>query len=257
MAIKRIAREEWGIKQHGRKIIYNMVAVPIAAYASSAWFERINNSLIRRHLAATQRTLLLMITRAARTTSTVAMQVIAGVQPLDLTVIERAIKYKVKRNQTMKWANYTFTEIEAGGYINIKDEYHKIEAEVRSVWQQRWIDETHGRHTFCFVPRVDFSFENEWFKPSREAMYLLTGYGLINSTLFKRGAEKENKCPICKVFEETVVHMIFECLGYQGVRYQEIEQINDIRQEVINTKERFKKFNRFAREIFAIRRTYL
>jgi len=35
MAIKRIANQEWGIKNHCRRILYNMVAVPIATYAAA------------------------------------------------------------------------------------------------------------------------------------------------------------------------------------------------------------------------------
>ena len=61
---------------------------------------------------ALQRGLLLLTTRACRTTSTVAMQVIAGVKPMDLEVVKDALVKRVRRNLGTVWDTYSFREKE-------------------------------------------------------------------------------------------------------------------------------------------------
>lgn len=234
-----------------------MVAMPIATYASSVWLEKIEHVIVRRHLMAAQRSLLIMITRATRTTSTVAMQAIAGIAPLDLSIIEQGLKNKVRRNQTVTWANYTYIQQKLNGSINIREEFKKIEIEIKRAWQQRWMEDAHGRQTFRFIPSVEFASTNSWFKPNRECTYILTGYGSINSTLFRRGAEETNVCPVCKNSKETVEHILLECPGYQDKRYQEIMQVKEINQLLVETKEKFVRLNNYAKEIFNIRKNYL
>lgn len=256
MAIRRIAKEKWGIKRQGKRILYNMVAMPIATYASSMWIDKIGSAIVKRHITAAQRSLLIMITGAARTTSTIAMQAVAGIEPLDLSIIKQGLKNRVRKNQTITWGNYTYME-HLSDDRNIKEEYSRIETEVRKVWQQRWMKDDHARQTYRFIPQVDFYLENRWFEPSRGCIYLLTGYGPINDTLHKRGAEKTDKCPICKDEIETVEHMIFKCQAYQRIRYQELRQNDKIGIELIETEEKFIKFNAYSKEIFEIRNTYL
>lgn len=89
MSIKRIAQEKWGIKRHIIDILYNVVALPIITYGSAGWYDKIGHSMIRRNLMATQRALLLLLTRACTTMATVSMQVIAGRLPLDLEIIKK------------------------------------------------------------------------------------------------------------------------------------------------------------------------
>jgi len=108
MSINRIVQEKWWIKRHIIEVLYDAVALPIITYDSVGWFDRKTHSMVRRSLLATQRALLLLLTKVCRTTSTASMQVIAGKPPLDLQIIQKSITSKIKRNIQVTWGNYLF-----------------------------------------------------------------------------------------------------------------------------------------------------
>jgi len=85
MSIRRIAREKWGIKTHIVDTLYKVVALPIVTYAAG-WFDKVGHSLVQRHLIAMQRALLLVQTKACRTTSMMAMQVLHDKVSFDLEI---------------------------------------------------------------------------------------------------------------------------------------------------------------------------
>ena len=96
--IKRIASERWGIKSHVQKVLYGAVALPIIKYGSVLWHDVAGKAMVKRNIWALQRALLLLMTKACRTTSTAALQVIAGTKPLDLEIIEDALIKRIKMN---------------------------------------------------------------------------------------------------------------------------------------------------------------
>lgn len=252
MSIRRIARERWGIKKHVTDVLYKAVAIPIATYGAVGWYERTKHSLVQKHLMAAQRALLLLFTKACRTTATVSLQVISGNAPLNLEIVRRGL-VRVKRNVTTTWEQYYFRTQEIEN-INIKQESAKLDMEIASKWQHSWNTESRGRITYRFIPNVGFARQNVWFRPSRECVYIVTGYGPINSTLFKRGIVTEPGCPLCGI-EETIDHMLFDCELYEDIR-QNLTLVGK-RTFYIETKEQFTLLNTFAKEIFNKRNTYL
>lgn len=256
-SIKRIAKEEWGIKAHIRKTLYNTVAIPIAAYAAAAWFDKVSHTMIKRHLLAAQRSLLLIGTRATRTTSTDAMQTIAGALPMDLVIVERGLKSMVRRNVAVNWNEYFFNKKMIEEEFDIHEEYLKISLTVRESWQDRWDGGEHGRQTYKFVKNVDFAIINKWFAPCRECVYLITGYGSIGSTLYRRGAIDFKDCPACDSEDETVDHMILECPAYEHIRYEELKFYIKDCNKLINTPDSYGKFREFAQKLFQTRNTYI
>jgi len=119
-----------------------------------------------------------------------------------------------------------FTKQENYNYIrrtNWKN-FHQHLAEIKSTWQIRWTQEPHGRQLCDFIKDVDFVTCNEWFQPNRELIYLLTGNGPIRDTLFLRGLEEDDICPVCGKKMETVEYMIFDCEGYQPIRFRDLEK---------------------------------
>lgn len=257
MNIRRIAREKWGIKYHTRRFLYDMVALPIASYAASAWFDKAGNVMVRRHLLAAQRALLLMNTGATRTTSTVAMQVIAGITPLDFAIIERGLKNTVRRNLTVTWKNYVYQKKDNIEDINMEEEFLRIEHEIWTNWQQKWTNDVHGRQTYRFITCVSFAKANTWFKPNRQCVYILTGYGPIRSTLYLRGSEETSTCPVCGWSNETVEHILLDCPGYRNIRYEGVYKYKESAEDMIGTKESFEMLQNFANKIFNVRSTYL
>jgi len=176
--------------------------------------------MVRRNLLATQRVLLLLLTRACRTTATVSMQVIASKPPLDLEIVKRGITSKLKRNIQVEWGNYLF-QPNNDVPIDITQEMNTLQVSLGQECQKRWIEETRGRATFDFIKDVNFAKSRSWFKPSRELVYIITGYGPINSSLYKRGAAEDDSCKYCGE-EETVDHIIYSCEIYEDLRKQDV-----------------------------------
>ena len=82
-AFSKLATTVWGLTYLILEKYYQSIFMPMASYAVGAWGDRLD---VRgtRQVNNAQRQVLLKITKAYRTTSTAALQVIAGVLPLDL-----------------------------------------------------------------------------------------------------------------------------------------------------------------------------
>ena len=92
------------------KTLYGAVALPIVRYSSLLWYDGANKTLVKRHLLALQRALLLLISRACRTTSTTVMQTTVGVKPMNIEIIEEALLKRAKRILTTTWDSYEYRE---------------------------------------------------------------------------------------------------------------------------------------------------
>ena len=73
--IRRIASERWGIKTHVQNVLYGAVELPITKYGSVLWHDAVSKAMVKRNILALQTALFLLITKACRTTSTAALQV--------------------------------------------------------------------------------------------------------------------------------------------------------------------------------------
>lgn len=258
MSIKRLTKEKWGLEKNTMKIMYNAVVIPIVTYGAAFWFDKVGHTLVKRNLIATQRALLLMITKACRTTSTSALQVISGLMPMDLAIVQQGLINNVKRNVDLEWNNYKYRSKENKEDIDLEKEQMLIRREIEKEWQKRWKEDEHGRQTYEFIQRVDYVQKHKWFNPGRNCTYILTGYGPIKSTLFKRGATNDSKCDFCEK-EETVTHMLFECENYKEIREEFpllISEKKDLK-TLINSKENYEKFTQYINKMFEKRKTYL
>lgn len=253
MSIRRIAREQWGIKGRIVDILYDAVVVPIASYGSIGWYDKVGQALIQRHLSAAQRAILLVQTKACRTVSTVAMQVLAGKLPLDLEIVRCGLRSKIRRNQFVNWRGYRYGDLEE---IDVRMEEAKIDKEVMAEWQIRWETEGRGRDTYRFIRKVDFVRERKWFRPCRELVYLITGYGPIRATLYRRGLEEEKDCAECAV-EETVEHMLYDCPIYAEDRFAGLIGGRGREEELISEEANFRRLTKYAKSVFRRRETYL
>lgn len=261
MALRRVTRETWGLKSHIINIMYSAVVLPMTNYGSGIWFDAVQKTHVIRHLLATQRLLLLIMTRACKTTATVAMQVIAGTIPLDLSIIQHALINRVKRNITTIWKTYEYYEREILEQNledkRITEETKKIEEVIYKEWQNRWDLETKGRNTYQYIKDVKFAKNSDWFRPGRYLVYMITGYGPINSSLYKRRSINFNKCQICQMdAEETTEHMLYKCPEYQQYRYLELvnTETDTDKTNLISTRDRYKKFLEFTVKIFEKRK---
>jgi hypothetical protein len=79
--IRGIAGRTWGTEPRILREIFDGAIRPALMYGAEIWGEKAEDPIIRRHLRAAQRAFLLGVTRAYRTTSNVALEVLAGCTP--------------------------------------------------------------------------------------------------------------------------------------------------------------------------------
>jgi len=258
--LRKSIHEEWGLRRKAYMLLYKGLYVPAIVYGAVAWYERASHSHVDRILSSIQRRLLISMTRACRTASTAAMQVIAGCMPLKLEITKRALLTKVRWTKATNWATYLFDPNDdlPDGYL--EKEKEKLEVILLNQWQEYWDDNQHGRKTYKFIQDVRFCCKNyKWFKPNKSAVDIITGYGSINETLFARNCADSPDCPRCTGTAESVEHILFHCPLYNELRYSFIieRRTEDTWTGLIDDEERFNLFCFYATEIFRRRREYI
>jgi hypothetical protein len=98
-SLAKVAKAKWGLGQAAMRTLYKGLFEPIITYAAAGWSDLLNKNT-KSKLIRTQRVALPQVTKAYRTTSTEAPQIIARVMSTDLLMEVRARLYKKKRNLT-------------------------------------------------------------------------------------------------------------------------------------------------------------
>ncbi|XP_035215007.1 uncharacterized protein LOC118188623 [Stegodyphus dumicola] len=86
---------QWGLNPHIQKLLYQTVIVPIVTYGAAVWSQPMQGRKVRS-LQSIQRSFLLNISKAFRTTSTSALQVITGLLPLHLRTEQEGARQLLK-----------------------------------------------------------------------------------------------------------------------------------------------------------------
>jgi len=105
-AIRRYAREDWGMRGNTLLVLYRIVFLPIMTYGSLVLYDKAEHAFIKKHLWAAQRNALLAITGSYRTVSTGAMQVISGLLPAELEVIRLGIIRSMSKGRGVTWRDF-------------------------------------------------------------------------------------------------------------------------------------------------------
>lgn len=108
--LSKIQGTSWGIREVTMKQIYFSILEKQITYGTEIWWNATKRT--ERLLHTIQRTALLKITRCYKTTSTDALQVLAGIPPVDL-ICEKLYKlYKLKQGQTIEINNSPYNSKE-------------------------------------------------------------------------------------------------------------------------------------------------
>lgn len=156
--------EDWGIRQTTSCVIYNAVFLPRITDASEVWWTAACTVKAVKLLGSRQRRPLLSITGAYRTTSTDALQMVAGKMPLDLEIRYSALGKDMR-----------------AGVISREDLTRQYE-NLLDIWQARWDVSAKGRWSYAMMPDV----RDRLGKPLELDHYgtqFLTGHGDFNSKL--------------------------------------------------------------------------
>ncbi|KAG8230191.1 hypothetical protein J437_LFUL006123 [Ladona fulva] len=207
----RIARNQWGMNSKNLYILYKGLVESIILYGAEIWGGTLNKILMKK-LLSLQRNMLLLVSKAYRTVSGDALQVITGTLPIDLKVKERIQLYKWKKTK----------EIESNrGKITIE---HRGEAlrEIRKIligkWQERWNMSDKGRWTFRLIKQVKIKAD---YKLEYYNTQVLTGHGNFLEKLAGLKLRDETKCSCGRI--DNVEHMLIDCPLYEDIRIKHLE----------------------------------
>lgn len=98
-----IARRDWGGRWENLKQIYERAVKPMVLYGAEIWGEEAQKGVVRRKLRSVERPFLLALTRGYETTSTPALQVIAGSVPLDIKAESQHYGYRLRQDIKRKY----------------------------------------------------------------------------------------------------------------------------------------------------------
>jgi len=238
--LRSITQAEWGLTNETTTKIYKAVYVPRMGYAPAVWVDvSLKYKQCRKWLLQSQRRPLLCMTKAYRTASTEALQVLAGILPLDLELEARAAVERLR------------SEEKESGVATIVCRQRQVEAwdNARHQWQTRWSVSTKGRWTERWFPSIETRLKRPWVKPNHYVTQLITGHGDFKASLHRFSLSVTPKCE-CGAELDTVEHFIFECACYDQER-QELRSIMSVwpcdPDEMTSTREAFRALREFAR----------
>jgi hypothetical protein len=91
------AKNKFGLNGKALETIYKGAVLPIISYACSVWISSVDKLKTIKTLQSLQRQVALRITKAYRTVSNEALDVIANLTPIDLYLKKTAINYFIKK----------------------------------------------------------------------------------------------------------------------------------------------------------------
>lgn len=223
----------WGYNTDTKIMFYNTIYLTRITYGSMFWASSIRTKTMIEKIQSAQRRALLAITKAYRTTSTAALQVIAGLLPLDLAIKCAAVK------QRNRWTN---DHIDTVIYYD----------QTLQTWQDRWETTEKGRETFDWLPnvitRIKTPLEIDPF-----IVQFMTGHGDFNAKLCSFNLIDSPECQ-CGNGHETAEHVLFHCQRVEEYRINIRNVLNRIgiewppeKTDLLISKSVFNATRRFAK----------
>ncbi|GBP63895.1 Retrovirus-related Pol polyprotein from type-1 retrotransposable element R1 [Eumeta japonica] len=134
-----VSAASWGVRYPSLRTIYLATYLTTLTYAAGNWYERANLHVVRSALLKTQRSALMLLTKAYRTVSTAALPVLAGVLPAHMEVII---------------AGRTDSEREGRTATEVRVFRRRVREEMIVEWQKNWDAEMNGRELYRYFPDV-------------------------------------------------------------------------------------------------------
>nr|CAH7729394.1 unnamed protein product [Callosobruchus chinensis] len=190
-----------------KRAILNGVIQSVVLYGAPAWHRAASRKRYQKALDSLQRKSLLRVASAYRTVSTKALQVITGIPPLYLSVMERKEIYSSQGALEKRRQNARNKTIEK--------------------WQQLWSGTTEvAEWTRRLIPSV-----KEWVECShRTTCYFLTqalsGHGPFRAYRHRVGRTDVEDCRHCTEVD-TVEHTLFVCARWQSYRQVAEEELSE------------------------------
>jgi hypothetical protein len=237
--LRAASSADWGLRQSTSAVIYKAVFLPRITYAAEIWLEGAKAVRAIKLLGSKQRRALLSLTGAYRTTSTDALQVVAGQLPLDLEIRWQVVRKSRKAG--------LISEEE------MRDQWDRLLV----IWQDRWDISEKGRWTHSMIPdirrRLELPLEVDHY-----VCQFLTGHGDFNAKLSSFALRGSGTCR-CDTEDETVDHVLYRCPALSVERSRVIRLIGEDAwpcptKVFLDTRSNYCALRRFAREAIEAKR---
>ena len=202
---------KWGVGYKEMRTIYRGAFVPIISYAAHVWLYY-TNSKSRQSIISAHRCALIRVNKSYRTTSTAALEVLAGIQPTINELYIEKLRYSIRRNLIciINGTNYSTTPQDAKASII------QLRENLAEKWQEDWQNSQWGRKTFDFFPNIKDRLSKTWVVPSYYITQIYTGHGNFNNYPAKIQKTDSDLC-ICGE-PESVIHNIYYCRNHTRQR---------------------------------------
>ncbi|KAF0753597.1 Uncharacterized protein FWK35_00026272 [Aphis craccivora] len=181
-------------------IMYRGVFLPKVAYGVRIWSHALHTRTVVRKLGTLQRRALIGITGAYRSTSTAALQVLAGIPPLDLELEWLAAREDAKH-------------LPEGLSV---ETLRRASTKLLNAWQSRWSTSQKGRWTHECFPDIRHRLTLP-IALGHEIAQFLTGHGNFQSRLAELGLRPTPHCS-CGNGNEDVRHVLYDCTTHDAHR---------------------------------------
>lgn len=190
-SLSRIMATVNGPRASKKRLIANAVQ-SVMLYAAPIWKEAVEHRKYAKMLEGVNRRLAIMIAAGYRTVPTEAIQVIAGLPPLELLAEERSEIYKLG-----------------------KEAKKPARRKLLDAWQQRW-DKYDG---WCkiFIKDIKQWQERKWGEVDHYLTQAFTGHGVFGVYLKRIGKSQADDCWFCGAVDNAE-HTIFECNEFSDIR---------------------------------------
>lgn len=180
-----------GPKSSKRRVLAGVVHSQLL-YAAPVWHSAVNNGKLMKRLNKIQRRLCIRVCSGYRTISLAAAEVIAGIPPIKLLVLERTERFN---GVTRREANDTLL----------------------SRWQEEWMQQTYGRWTRRLIPNIQTWLDRKHGEIDYYLCQALSGHGCFRKYLFDRLRADSERCTYCGQLDD-VEHTLFFCVRWEAVR---------------------------------------
>lgn len=217
--LSRLMANVGGPLQKKRKLLME-ACNSILLYGSEIWAGILKINCRAQKLLAIQRTAALRVASAYRTVSGTAVQVIAGMVPIDIHAEERMKMFILKQSN----------QLGSSTSVVLRDE-------TIQKWQVRWNSEIQARWTAKLIPNIDKWINRNHGDTNYYMTQMLSGHGYFRKYLHKIG-----KCstPFClyetDLCTDDAEHTFFQCCRWTEHRNAVERQVGHITVENLTGK---------------------
>ena len=240
MHLRRLARSSWGMDYRSLRTLYRSTYESMVTYAAPVWYEHLDKKCYRNILRSSQRTVLLVVTKAHRTSPGISLPVITGVLPIDLLVQQRA-KTFLDRKEIIPYE---------GGVPQLR-------RDIVMRWQQEWDEAVTGRQTHSVWPNIENRLKCRWVRTDFYLTQFWTGHGNYRAKLASFELVGDTMCDECGA-EDTPTHAVFECPTVQEDVLRLRAALHRLRvdfdpQSMVGKKQSFELFARHVQQVMGAR----